>query len=72
MKKKVMEEKREVVDQVFCKGFDQLYNGETMQKEHARSNLYSTDNQYNKVMTRIHGIAVHVQTCDHLIDWEGT
>ena len=35
-------------------------------------NLQSTDNQYNKVMTRIHGIAVLVQKCDHLIDWEGT
>ena len=62
------EKKRSVVYQVPCKGCDQVYIGET------KRNLNIRLAEHRQAVRRgddKNGIAVHVQKCNHSIDWEG-
>ena len=69
VKKRLPEEKkRSVVYQVPCKGCDQVYIGET------KRNLNIRLAEHRQAVRRgddKNGIAVHVQKCNHSIDWEG-
>ena len=69
VKKRLPEEKkRSVVYQVPCKGCDQVYIGET------KRNLKIRLAEHRQAVRRgddKNGIAVHVQKCNHSIDWEG-
>ena len=62
------EKKRSVVYQVPCKGCDQVYIGET------KRNLKIRLAEHRQAVRRgddKNGIVVHVQKCNHSIDWEG-
>ena len=69
VKKRLPEEKkRSVVYQVPYKGCDQVYIGET------RRNLKIRLAEHRQAVRQVddkNRIAVHVQTCNHSIDWEG-
>ena len=69
VKKRLPEEKKRSVDyQVPHKGCDQVYIGET------KRNLKIRLGEHRQPVRRgddKNGIAVHVQKCNHSIDWEG-
>ena len=64
------EKKRSVVYQVPCKGCDQVYIGETKRNLNIRLAEHSCRQAVRRGDDK-NGIVVHVQKCNHSIDWEG-